>query len=200
MKNFLLAIIFLMLPNLSFATTTNEILTLKPDDYFLGDPNAKVTIIEYSSLTCPHCAHLHKEVFKQIKSNYIDKGLVKYIYRDFPINKPALKASILAHCAGKDKYFDFISTLFESQNVWAFNQDFEQSLSNIATLGGINNETYTKCSTDKSLEDKILSRAMEASKILDINATPVIFINGNKIDSARPYSVYQQEIDKLLKK
>lgn len=99
------------------------------DDKVLGDRDAPVTMIEYSSLTCPHCAHFHTDVLPRIKKEYIDTGKVKLVLRDFPLNQPALIAAQIAHCVPEDRYFGFVSVLFETQAAWAISEDPAAALS-----------------------------------------------------------------------
>lgn len=178
--------------------TREVILSYHNDDLYVGSNSAKVIVFEYSSLNCPHCANFHNEVFKKVKTDYIDKGLVKYVYRDFPLNRVALAGSKLAHCAGKDRYFDFLSSLFESQKVWAFNNSYMDSLLNIAKLGGIPEEKFKSCQEDKALEDFIVGRMMDASNVLKIEATPNFFVNGEQVSGEIPYVKFKELLDKKL--
>ncbi len=175
-----------------------RMLDIQPDDIVVGDEKAPVTIIEYSSLSCPHCAHYHSEVYKHIKSKYILNGKVKYILRDFPLNSAALLASKIAHCAGKDRYLDFVETLFQYQDMWAFTREYMYPLEKIAKLGGLTEDKYKECTTDKKLEDFILNRAMKANNALDIDQTPTFFINGERFGGAKTFDFYADIIDKKL--
>lgn len=175
-----------------------SILKVTSQDMTLGNPNAKVTIIEYSSLNCPHCAKFHRDAFKEIKSDYIDKGDVLYVYRDFPLNRVALAASILTHCSGKDKYFEFLSSLFDSQDLWAFHANYMDSLLNIAKLGGISEEKFKECQNNKQLEDFITKRMMEVANAYEIHATPTFFINSEKITGIISYNEFKPLIEKAL--
>ena len=178
--------------------TREALLTQQESDFFVGKNDAKITVFEYSSLNCPHCANFHQEVFKKIKAEYIDKGLVKYVYRDFPLNRVALAGSILAHCSGKDRYFDFITSLFESQKVWAFNNSYMDSLLNIAKLGGISEDKLKECQNDKKLEDFIVKRAQDATNVLKIESTPNFFVNGEQLTGEVPYIKFKELLDKKL--
>ena len=117
-----------------------EIIKAKTDDeIFLGNKNAKIVVIEYASMTCIHCANFHKEVYPKIKENYIDTNKIKFIYRDFPLDKQALYGSILAKCAPKEKYFDFVKLILATQKKWIANDDtFIDKLTNIGKLAGLN--------------------------------------------------------------
>jgi len=174
------------------------ILDIKEDDIIMGVENAPITIIEYSSMSCPHCGHYHNDVFPHIKSKYILNEKVKYILRDFPLNSSALMAAKIAHCTGNDRYYDFVSTLFEWQTQWAFTREYKYPLEKIAKLGGISEEKLLECTTDKKLEDFLLGRAMKANNKLEIDETPTFFINGERHTGAKPFSYYEKIIDKKL--
>lgn len=176
----------------------SKFLEINEDDIVIGSPDAPVTIIEYSSLSCPHCGYYHNDVFKHIKSKYILNMKVRYILRDFPLNSAALLATKIAHCTGKDRYYDFVDTLFEWQDQWAFTREYMYPLEKIAKLGGISEEKYKECVNDKELEDFILLRAMKANNKLEIDQTPTFFINGERFSGAKPFSFYAEKIDKKL--
>jgi protein-disulfide isomerase len=151
---------------------------VKPDDMVLGSPDAKVTIVEYASLTCPHCASFHINTLPALKAEYIDKGLVKLIYRDFPLDGLALRAAMMAQCAGPDRYFGFLDLLFSRQQVWANNKDPLAGLAAIGKIGGMSEEQFQACLTDKAVEETVLADALEGDKTYAIRATPTIFIDG----------------------
>jgi protein-disulfide isomerase len=185
MKRIFYAIIFnLCLVNLSFsdeptiAPEGKRLLSVLTSDYVLGDKAAKVTIIEYSSLTCPHCSYFHQEVFEKFKEIYIDTGKIKYVHRDFPLDKVAFKGSVLAHCSGEKLYYKFLKVLFNKQSNWAYQKNFLEILENIGKLGGISGEKFQTCMNDKNLENQILNTQMQATKLLEINSTPTFFVNG----------------------
>ncbi len=147
-------------------------------DKVLGEADAPVTIIEYSSMSCPHCAAFHKELLPHIKTNYIEKGIVKYTNRAFPLNEPALRAAMLTKCVDDDKYFTFTNVLFDMQDKWAFTPAFLEDLKKIATVGGFSPDKFDACMADKTLEDAMITSRQEATEALNINATPTFFING----------------------
>ncbi len=183
------------------AHAASDLLKQQEGDMVLGDAKAPVTIIEYSSLSCPHCADFSKNTLPELTKKYIDEGKVKLVHRDFPLNEPAYRASLLAHCAGeKDqkRYFNFTKVLFETQENWAFHKNFLERLSNIGKLGGISGDTFDKCMEDKKLGDKILGMKQAAVKELDVNATPTFYINGQKYESAHDVEAFSAAIDKLL--
>lgn len=168
------------------------------EDMVMGAPNAPVTIIEYASLTCPHCAHFDEETFPKLKSEYIDRGLVKYVYRDFPLDRVALQASKIARCAGPDRYFGFIDVLFRQQQNWAASRDPNQiteNLRKLARLGGMSDETFNKCLNDKAVEDAVLAQSLKGEQEFKVSSTPTLIINGK----AYPGALTFEELDKVLK-
>lgn len=186
------------------AKTTSEkqkdlsVLEIGPNDYTVGDKNAKVTFIEYSSLSCHHCKDFHASVFPKLKAEYIDSGKVQYVYRGLPINRSAFAGSKLTMCVDREKFFTMVSALFESQASWAYDEKYLGSLENIAKLAGISSEKFKQCQESKKLEDDILKVVMEASSKLHLQATPTFFINKEEVSGSRPYAEFKKIIDKKL--
>ena len=166
----------------------------------LGNENAPITLIEYASLTCHHCATFHNEVFPKIKSDYIDTGKLKFIYRDFPLDHYALMASMIARCAGNKKFFTFLKVLFKEQPKWTAAKDPFIALGHIARIGGIGKEEFKSCVGNKAIEDGILKSRIDADKEFKIKSTPTLIINGEKYDGARTFKKLKKYIDKLLTK
>lgn len=195
---------------------TNNIITeadklelLKPNanDVIYGNKNAPVTLIEYASLSCPHCASFHRESFERLKSDYIDQGKVKFIHRDFPLNQPALTAAMIALCQNKnyqdeksEKYYILIRALFKTQDAWAFDEHYNQKLESIAKLDGMSSENFNSCVNDNKLQKQILESRMQAAKILKIQSTPTFFINDQVLEGYRDYKTFQTIIDEQLSK
>jgi protein-disulfide isomerase len=168
------------------------------DDMVMGSPTAPATIIEYASLTCPHCANFATNTFPQLKSAYIDKGLVKYIYRDFPLDRMALQASKLARCLGPERYFAFIDVLFSQQQNWTRSDDPNQIIENLkrlARLGGMSETAADACLKDSAVENAVLQQSMNGEREFKVNATPTIIINGRKYSGDLSF----EELDKTLK-
>ena len=174
-----------------------SLLQIEPDDRILGNKKAKIVLIEYSSLACPHCADFHIQTLPQLRKNYIDKGYLVYVHRNFPTNKPSLVASMLTSCS--NNYFSFLNGLFLSQESWVYTSNFEKALCNIAKLSGMDKHDFDKCINNKELRDKIYNNAFQASTILEINATPVFFLNGERIEGAMDYDLFASKIDARIK-
>lgn len=167
-------------------------------DFYMGNQYAPVLMIEYASLSCPHCANFHSKVVDDLIVSHVNTGKVRYIYRDFPLNKPALDASLLAMCADKNNYFNFIKILFKSQENWAFSPDYIEVLRNIAKLGGISPEKFDTCLADKEAEAKILQTKKDAIEVLEVSSTPTIFINGIEYNGKHTYAAVAKYVDSLL--
>ena len=176
--------------------TTEEALK----DRILGDPNAPITMIEYSSLTCSHCRKFHAEILPKIKKNYIDTGKVKLIYRDFPFDQLGLLATVMARCAPPKRYFGFIDVLFQKQADWSRSQDPFGELSRIGKLGGLNPSDFDACLKNQELIDGLVEKRLEGQKKFDVNATPTFIIDGDhKIVGSQPYEEFEKVFSKKAK-
>jgi protein-disulfide isomerase len=161
----------------------------------LGDPKAPITMIEYSSLGCPHCARFHKETLPDIKKNYIDTGKAKLIYRDYPLGGAAYAASMMARCAPPSRYFQFIEVLFKNQESWANSKDPRAALARIGKLGGMSQADFDACLKNEALFQGLRNVQLEAKQTFEVNATPTFIINGEKVSGARPYEDFRKVLD-----
>lgn len=159
-------------------------LKLTPDDRILGKQDAPVTIVEYASLTCPHCAHFAVDVLPALKTKWIDTGKAKLVLRDFPLDEPAVRAAMIARCAPPDKFYAFIDAFFKDQQQWVMSKDYKAALQRLALLGGMSKTQFDSCFADKSGEDKVLQSRLTATQQLAVDATPTFFINGIKFNGA----------------
>ena len=169
-------------------------LALGKDERILGNPDAPITIIEYASLTCPHCAHFTNEVLPELKKKWIDTGKAKLVLRDYPLDEPALRAAMVARCAPADRYYAYIDTFFGQQERWVTARDYRDALARLVKLGGMSREEFDNCLKNTALENKIVEGRLVASKELDVNSTPTFFINGTKFTGAPTV----EEFDKAL--
>lgn len=176
----------------------SDLLAVSPDDMVLGATGAPVTIVEYASLTCPHCAHFTTDTLPQLKSTYIDTGKVKLVFRDFPLDPLALRAAMLAHCAGKGRYYGFVEVLFQNQKSWAEGEDPDAALAGIAKIGGIGKEQFDHCMADDALAQRVTKSRFDAEKALEIQNTPTFFINGKRFPGAQPFEKFDEAIKPLL--
>ncbi len=169
-------------------------------DMVLGDPEAPIKIVEYASLTCPHCASFHADVLPQIKANYIDTGKARLVYRDFPLDRSALLAAAMARCAGRDRFFGFIDVLYRTQSSWSRADNPTEALARIGRLGGLKREEIDACLADEALLDRILSARIQGRREFDIRSTPTFIVNGEKIVGAESYERFKEVLDRMLPK
>lgn len=150
-------------------------------DYVMGSEKAPIVMVEYASLSCPHCAHFSNSVLPELQKKYIETGKLRYVLRQFPINEPALKGAMLVECVGEqshEKYFLFSKVLFDSQNKWAFDGNFVGGLQTIAQVGGLTPEQFQGCINNTERETRILNAKKQAVEELKIPHTPYVFIAG----------------------
>ena len=170
-------------------------------DLALGPADAKVTIVEYASMTCGHCAHFTTDIWPEIKKKYVDTNKVRYIFREFPLDNLAAAASMLARCTGGDKALPLIEVLFEKQKEWAFGEGNPvPRLFEIAKQAGFTQESFDKCLTDQKLLDEITAGRTRASDVFGVSATPTFYINGKKLDGSPTMEKFDQMIEPLLAK
>jgi protein-disulfide isomerase len=172
-------------------------------DHVLGKPDAPVTIIEYASLTCPHCAEFDKVTLPEIKKNWIDTGKAKLVFRVFPLNSLDLRAAMLASCVPEDKYFAFVDQLYQYQGNWMGARDPERALAGIGRLSGVSEDKVKTCMTDKAIEDAVVGTAY-TGQTAGVQSTPTFFINGVKPPAAKngaqPYAVFDELLTAALPK
>jgi protein-disulfide isomerase len=170
-------------------------------DMALGPANASVTITEYASMTCPHCAAFNKDVFPKIKSEYIDSGKIRYVFREFPLDIKAAAGSMLARCIAKTdpgKYFAVVDLLFKQQNEWAGPKTTE-ILKRIGKQAGLTEQNVEDCLKDQALLDKIAADQKYANEVLKVNSTPSFFINGEMLKGETSFEEFSKHITPLLK-
>jgi protein-disulfide isomerase len=170
-------------------------------DMALGPKDAAVTITEYASMTCPHCAAFNEQVFPKIKSEYIDTGKVRYIFREFPLDIKAAAGSMLSRCIANGdapKYFAVTDMLFRQQNDWVVKNTTE-TLTRIGKQAGLTQQQVEACLKDQALLDKIAADQKYASDVLKVDSTPTFFINGEKIKGETTFEEFAKKINPLLK-
>ncbi|NQV83995.1 MAG: DsbA family protein [Rhodospirillales bacterium] len=198
-----LALIAVLLVPLAALGTANAAIVSMEEaktEMSIGKADAPVTIIEFSSLGCPHCAKFHRDTLPQIKKDYIDTGKVRLIFQDFPLGNPALAASMVARCSGPKKFFGFIEILFRSQAQWANSKNPLQALSQVARFGGMSEDDVQACLKYQSVLEHIRQGALVGQEKYKINSTPSFVIGKEIISGAHPFEVFQEAIDKALKK
>ncbi|WP_306120200.1 MULTISPECIES: DsbA family protein [unclassified Roseitalea] len=163
-----------------------------------GDADAPVTIVEYASMTCGHCATFHNQTWPAIREKYVDTGKARLIMREFPFDPRAAAAFMLARCAPNDAYFPMIDVLFEQQSTWARAENARAPLENIAKLAGFTQESFEACLTDQQLLDDVNAIRVRAAEEFGVNATPTFFINGQKYTGALSVDQMSAIIDSML--
>ena len=181
----LLALMVLFVPGFAHAADGDSYAI----DQMMGKADAPVTIIEYASLTCPHCAHFAETTMAQVKKEWVDTGKAKFIYRDFPTGPAAISmvASMVTHCSGKERYFGVLDLLFRTQEKWISARSPVDEIKRIVHLAGITDTDVDACLQHQDLMDSIRARAEDGAKRYDIESTPSLVINGKVLVGAQPY-------------
>lgn len=181
------------------------LLKVQPNELVYGDRSAPIVMIEYASLSCPHCAMFYREAFEKLKTEYIDTKKVQFIYRNFPLNQQALSAAMIAACVANDekddksaRYYSTIKALFKTQDVWAFDQKYLEKLEAVARLDGMSPDGFSNCIGNSKLQNKILQDRLEAAKSLQLRSTPTFFINGDVLEGYVDYLTIRKSIEKKL--
>jgi len=159
----------------------------------LGSADAPVTIVEYSSMTCPHCAHFHAEILPTLKAKYVDTGKAKYIIREFPLDNLAAAAAMLARCTDRDRYFPFVDVLYKTQPQWATNDpNAADKLFDVAKQAGFTRESFDKCLSDQTLLDNIMAVRERGADTFKVSSTPTFFVNGKLLKGAQSIEDFEK--------
>ena len=195
--NKFLKIIFLYFLFLLFLTVQAESKVLS-----MGNSKAKVTVKVFSSLTCPHCADFHGNIFEKLKQEYIDKDLVRFEHHAFPLDLAALNAEIIIRCElNNDKKFKLLEEIYKKQSFWAIGSDINKINSLIKKIGldfGLEEKEMNKCLNNSETQDELLNQRINAQKKYKIEATPTIFVNDKKYSGKLDYKVFRKTIEKNL--
>ena len=167
-------------------------------DMSLGSETAPVTIIEYASMTCPHCAHFHETTYPELKTKYIDTGKVRFIFREFPLDQVAAAAFMLARCGSKERYFPMIETLFQQQKTWVVQRPI-QPLMAISKQSGLSEQGFNECLKNQQVLDGIENVRERASQKFKVESTPTFFINGKMFRGSLTIADIEKEIAPYLK-
>jgi len=168
----------------------------------IGDPEAKITIKVFSSLTCPHCANFHKNIFENLKKDYIDKGIIRFEHHGFPLDLAALNAEIIVRChSDNNKKFQLLGEIYKKQSQWAVGSDINvinESIKKIGLDSGLGNNEMNNCLNNEIVQDEILNERIEAQKQYKIQSTPTIYINKKQYKGKNEYKSFKKEIEKFL--
>ena len=188
-------IVFFILP-----ISANTVLEVTEDDFVVGDKNAPVTIIEYASLSCSHCADFHNNTLNDLIKEYVDTGKARIVFRDFPFNYPALLGSMVLRCIPEDVRYDYMNALFKLQPKWVVRENAKstQELYKIMQSGGMTKEEFETCTNNVELENTILQALIAAQNEFNIQSTPSFLINGNLVEGNKSIKEFRQIIDKIL--
>ncbi len=195
---FILIFITIFFTNLK--ANENSILNIKDNDFILGDKDAPITIIAYESMSCSHCADFHNNTLNDIKSEYIDTGKIRFIFRDFPFNYPALAGSMLMRCVPDEVRYEYMNALYKLQDSWIKREhvDTRKELYKIMQSGGMQQDEFDGCLSNIDVENDILEGVMSAQKEFNIRSTPSFIINGVLYSGNKSIKEFRQIIDKIL--
>ena len=160
----------------------------------IGNPKAPITVVEYASLTCPHCAEFANNIMPKLKTEWIDSGKVKWVFRDYPLDGTALKAAVIIRCAPADRFYNFVGAFYTNQQNWARAADPVATLTRLAKLGGVGEEKIKACLANKKIEDAVLQQQLDGKNRYAVNATPTIFINGKISKNFTTWEGFESEL------
>jgi protein-disulfide isomerase len=166
------------------------------DDRILGKPDAPITIVEFASLTCPHCADFDANTLPKLKADWIDTGKARLVFKDFPLDPAAVRAAMLARCAPPEQFYAFVDALFHSQTTWATGGKVDVALGKIAKLSGMSDDQFAACMKDEAGQKRVLDSRLDAEQRYNIASTPTFFVNGVEIVGAQPYAEFQRVLSK----
>lgn len=198
------AFFFLMPKEATLAVSGNpeieKALALKEHDIGIGDPNAPVKLIEYASAGCGHCAAFAIETLPKIKADWIDKGQVYYVLRDYPLDNVAAGASMVARCLPREGFYPFMEVLFRNQPEWHKNEGAIDAIAGLARRAGLSRAQVESCLKDQKVLKQIQDSLDEASKVLAVSSTPTMFVNGKIVTGAAAYADFEAEFKAALEK
>ncbi len=201
MKKFLaLTILVCSIIAFNLKAVDNSILEIKDSDFSIGDADAPITIIEYASMSCSHCANFHNNTLEDLKAEYIDTGKVRFVFRDFPFNYPALAGSMMMRCIPNEARYDYMNAVYKLQKSWVFrdNGKTRAELYKIMQSGGMQQDEFDACLSDVDLENDLLEGVMNAQREFNIRSTPSFIVNGVLYSGNKDIKEFRQIIDKIL--
>ena len=163
-------------------------------DMIIGAEDAPITMIEYASMTCIHCANFHTEIYPALKEKYIDTGKVRLVFREFPLDRLAAAASMLGRCLDEGKFFPFIDAMFTQRNTWVVSGDAIKPLFAIVRQAGFTQETFTQCLTNQELLDGVVAMRKRGGEVFGVDSTPTFFINGEKTTGVQSLEALEEAV------
>jgi protein-disulfide isomerase len=182
----------------AFAQAADALKVLERD-HVLGKADAPITIVEYASLTCPHCAQFHGQILPELKKKWIDSGRARLVYRDFPLDRMALQAAQIAECSGKDRYFGVLELLFQQQEKWASSRDGIAEIGRILRIAGIGDAEIRQCLANEAIANDAVLADYQSGEKAGVTGTPTLFINGQKLGAPRSFADVDAFLEKLGK-
>ena len=187
---------------LTFIFFTFNLFASQNESLKIGSDEAKITVKVFSSLTCPHCAAFHKNIFEKLKKEYIDKNKVKFEHHSFPLDLAALNAEKVLRCANSPEIsFNLLKEIYEKQDKWAIGSDINKINELLIKIGlnfGLSENKIKNCLNNESVQEKILNERIEAQKKFKITSTPTIYLNEKKYEGKHEYELFKKQIEKLL--
>ena len=174
---------------------SGDVMQVGEDEHVLGDPDAPITIVEYSSLTCPHCASFHQDTLPQLKQEWIETGKAKLVYRHYPLDRLALAGALVANCFEGDRFFAVMDMMFAQQRQWSRSDNPGQALQRLASQAGMDSETFNQCISDEQEAKKVLDRQQVGQDQADVQSTPTFLIDGEKLEGAKPYADFEKALE-----
>lgn len=171
-----------------------RVLTAKAEDINYGNPKARVRIVEYASLSCPHCASFYEEVMPKLKEAYLDSGKIAFTFRHFPLNAPAMKAAMAVNCSEKENKHALLKEFFDTQRDWAFDSEYLTNIAKISAKHGLDTKALEACLNDSKVENTILASRQDAEQKLNVASTPTFFVNGKRIAGAVSFEALEEAI------
>ncbi len=172
-----------------------------PPEVIIGADDAPVTVIEYMSLTCPHCANFHNDVLPDVMETYVDTGKVRMIFRDFPLDGAGFRAAVVTHCmaeAGAKRYYGFVQILFQQQHRWATARDPMAEVAKLARIGGMNQQSFDTCLANEALSSGVLMSRQQGEGEFNIQSTPSFVINGRVVAGGMSFEEFSRAVDPLI--
>ena len=198
--NILFSKILWILVIFSHSISASSVLEIAEKDFVIGDENAPITIIEYASLSCSHCADFHVNTLPELIKEFVGTGKAKIVFRDFPFNYPALLGSMVLRCVPDNIRYQYSNALYQLQSKWVVreNAKTKQELYKIMQSGGMTKENFNNCIENTELENEILKEVMNAQSEFNIKSTPSFIINGILLEGNKPIKEFRQIINKIL--